>query len=355
MTVDEKYMLRCINLAKAGAGNVAPNPMVGSVLVHNNNIIGEGFHKKYGKAHAEVHCINSVRAENKSLIPEGTLYVSLEPCSHFGKTPPCSDLIIEHKIKKVVIGCKDIFKEVSGRGVQKLRNAGIEVTVGVLENECIELNKRFFTFHEHFRPYITLKWAQSSNGKIGRPEGRVIISNDYTARIVHKWRSEEAAILVGTNTAIQDDPILTTRFWEGQNPVRIIIDRQLKVPRASKIFNAEAKTIIYNTLMNSTEENLHFIKIQGENVESDNGNFIRQVLHSLFEMNVQSVLIEGGTKTLQGFINSNLWDEARIIRNEKLVIENGISAPEMKGFVFKKQEKYGDDAIAYFRNKATTS
>ncbi len=343
MTTEEQYISRCIQLAKAGEGNVAPNPMVGAVLVYDNKIIGEGYHQKYGQAHAEVNCVNNVAEENKAFISQGTLYVSLEPCSHFGKTPPCTDLIIQNKISKVVIGCKDIFKEVAGKGIQKLKDAGVEVIAGVLENECIDLNKRFFTFHEKFRPFIILKWAQSLNGKIDTKGGeRVLISNDYSNRLVHKWRGEEAAILIGTNTALKDDPLLTTRLWPGKNPVRIVIDKELRLPPELKVFNGDAKTIIYNLAKNSNEENLIHIRLEKE-------KFIEQLIHSLFEMNIQSILVEGGAKTLQSFIDKNLWDEARVIINEQLIIENGIDAPQLKNFILEKQEKYGNDTISYFR------
>ena len=336
-------MLRCIQLAKLSAGNVAPNPMVGALLVYENKIIGEGYHKKYGEAHAEVNCINSVSDENKNLISKSTLYVSLEPCAHFGKTPPCADLIIRHHIAKVVIGCKDIFKEVAGRGIQKLEDADIAVIVGVLEKECIELNKRFFTFHQKNRPYIILKWAQSTNGKIGKKGERVLISNDYCNRLVHKWRSEEAAILVGTHTAEQDNPSLTTRLWPGNNPVRIIIDKELRLPTSLSLFDRETTIIIFNLSKETTEKNLLYKKLE------DDG-FTDKLIRSLFEMNIQSILIEGGAKTLQFFINAGLWDEARVITNEKLIIENGVAAPEMKNFILEKQERYSNDVISYFKN-----
>lgn len=342
MTKDEQFMTRCLQLAQLGTGYVAPNPMVGAVLVYEDKIIGEGYHQKYGVAHAEVNCVNNVREENKSLIEKSTLYVSLEPCSHYGKTPPCTDLIIKNKIRKVVIGCKDVYKEVAGKGILKLQNAGIEVHTGVLEKNCVDLNKRFFNFHQKFRPYIILKWAQSFNGKIGsRSDERILISNEYSNRLVHKWRSEEAAILVGTNTALQDDPSLTTRLWQGKNPVRIVIDKEMKLPSTLKIFNAETRTIIYNLTKNSIDENLIFIKLEKE-------NFIEQILHSLFEMNIQSVLVEGGAKTLQSFIDAGLWDEARVITNETLIIENGIASPELKEFNLEKQERYFSDLISYF-------
>lgn len=341
MSIDEQYMNRCIQLAKLGSGNVAPNPMVGAVLIYENKIIGEGYHQKYGEAHAEVNCINNVAEINKSLIEKSTIYVSLEPCSHYGKTPPCADLIIKNKIRKVVIGIKDIYKDVDGAGIQKLRNAGLEVITGVLENECHDLNKRFFTFHQKKRPYIILKWAQSANGKIGSNDGRILISNDYSNRLVHKWRSEEAAILVGTNTALLDNPSLTTRLWEGKNSVRIVIDKELKLPPDLKIFNNKARTFIFNSSKNSIEENVQYIKLE-------NKNFLQDLLHSLFELNIQSVLVEGGTKTLQSFIDLGFLDEARVITNQEMIIEKGISAPEMKRFKLIKQEKYFGDIMDYY-------
>lgn len=338
-------MNRCIQLALSGAGNVAPNPMVGAVLVYEDRIIGEGYHKKYGEAHAEVNCIKQVKEADQPFIEKSTLYVSLEPCSHFGKTPPCTDLIIQQKIKKVVIGCEDIFKEVAGKGIKKLQQAGVEVIAGVLGEKCKALNKRFFTFYGKFRPYIILKWAQSINGKIGSwGNNRVPISNEYSNRLVHKWRSEEAGILVGTNTALQDDPLLTTRIWNGKNPIRIVIDKQLQLPATLQIFNREARTLIFNSLENSSKENLEFIKL-------DDNNFLGQLIHSLFELNIQSIIVEGGTKTLQSFIDKGWWDEARVITNKEMVIENGISAPEMKDFIKEKNEELFSDLINYYKPK----
>ena len=337
-------MSRCLQLAELGAGYVAPNPMVGAVLVYEDKIIGEGYHQKYGEAHAEVNCINSVSEQHKNLVEKSALYVSLEPCSHYGKTPPCADLIIKNKIKKVIIGCKDLYKEVAGSGIQKLRNAGLDIAVGILEKECTQLNKRFFTFHQQFRPYIILKWAQSANGKIGSVEKRILISNDYSNRVAHRWRSEEAAILVGTRTALHDDPLLTTRLWNGKDPVRIAIDKNLILPQTLKLFNADSKTIIYNLRQASTAENVVYIKLEKE-------NFIDQILQSLFEMNIQSVMIEGGSNTLQSFIDAGLWDEARIITNKELIIENGIAAPEMKGFLLEKRLEYDTDVINFYSRK----
>ncbi len=241
LTIDESFMHRCLELARLGAGYVAPNPMVGAVLLHEGRIIGEGWHKEYGKAHAEVNCINAVKESERQFISQSTLYVSLEPCAHHGKTPPCTDLIIRHKIPRVVIGCRDSFKEVDGKGIEKLKAAGIEVETAVLEQECRELNKRFFTFHTKQRPYIILKWAQTSDGfiaplippKVGISEPqtqRLFISNEYSNILVHQWRSEEAAIMVGTNTALLDNPELTTRLWPGPSPVRLVIDLNLRLP-----------------------------------------------------------------------------------------------------------------------------
>ena len=344
MSIDEQYMSRCIQLAELGAGNVAPNPMVGAVLVYDDKIIGEGYHKKYGEAHAEVNCINSVEEKNQHLIEKSTIYVSLEPCAHYGKTPPCADLIIKNNIPKVVIGTKDIYKEVAGAGIEKLKNAGIEVLTGVLENECIDLNKRFFTFHQKQRPFIILKWAQSSNRKIGSERERILISNDYSNRLVHRWRSEEAAILVGTNTALKDDPLLTTRLWKGKNPIRIVIDKNLKLPHELKIFSKTTNTIIFNSLKNTIEENVEYIKLE-------NKNFLEEILRTLYKLNIQSVLVEGGAKTLQSFIDAGLWDEARVITNEEMIIESGIDAPEIKSFKLIKQERYFSDLINYYSKK----
>ena len=315
-------MLRCLELAQLGAGAVAPNPMVGAMLVHNDNIIGEGYHQQFGQAHAEVNCINSVSDENKHLIAASTLYVSLEPCSHFGKTPPCTDLIIEKKIPTVVIGCKDSYGEVDGKGIAKLKAAGINVITGILEKESLDLNKRFFTFHRHQRPYIILKWAQSRDKKIAGSSGeRVFISNDHTNRLVHKWRSEEAAIMVGTNTALLDDPALTTRLWPGRDPIRLVIDMDMKLPASLKLFDGRARTIVFNSQRNEEGEMVSYYKVdKGERM-------LQQILNALYKLKVQSLIVEGGAKLLQSFIDEGLWDEARVISNMELTIGNGITAP----------------------------
>ena len=345
---EEMYMQRCIQLALLGSGKVAPNPMVGAVLVFEHSIIGEGYHENYGHAHAEVNCINSVQEEDKIKISKSTLYVSLEPCAHFGKTPPCADFIIHHKIPKVVIGCTDIFAKVCGMGIQKLREANVEVITPVLEMECITLNKRFFTFHKKKRPYIILKWAQSNNKKIGSLQGRVNISNDYSNRIVHKMRSEEASILIGTRTASIDNPSLTTRLWKGSNPTRLIIDADLKLDHSLKIFNADAPTIIFNTLKDETTENVCFVKLGGQ-------YFLLEMLHSLYNLNINSVLVEGGATTIQFFINSGIWDESVVITNEQMLIEDGVSAPVLSNAVMMHQEKYLNDFIDSYTNNINDS
>jgi len=333
-------MHRCVELAKLAAGNVAPNPMVGAVLVHDGKIISEGYHAKFGEAHAEVNCINNVKEEDKNLIEKSTLYVSLEPCSHFGKTPPCTDLIIKNKIPEVVIGCKDSFKEVDGKGIKRLQEAGIKITTGILEKECRELNKRFFTFHQKQRPYIILKWAESANGKIGIVTGRVLISNEYTNRLVHKWRSEEAAILVGRKTASKDDPSLTTRLYPGNNPVRCVTDNHLTLPTWLTLFDHATPTIVFNLLKEAKEKNIKWVRLQDSTIST--------LLTSMHNQDIQSVIVEGGATLLQSFIDEGLWDEVRTIRNNELTIKNGIDAPELKKATLQKQENYFGDTISYF-------
>lgn len=336
-----------MQLARLGSGYTAPNPMVGAVLVYNQTVIGEGYHQIYGQAHAEVNCINSVSATNQPLIEKSTLYVSLEPCAHFGKTPPCADLIIKCNIPKVVIGCRDSFAAVDGKGIERLRSAGIAVTVAVLEAEAIALNKRFFTFHQQQRPYIILKWAQSSNGKIaGNDYERIFISNPFTNRLVHQWRSEEMAIMVGTNTALKDDPALTSRLYPGKNPVRIVIDMELKLPASLQIFDDASKTIVFNRHKQEAGSMLSFYKIEaGQNV-------IPQILAILYQLQIQSVIIEGGAKLLQSFITANCWDEARVITNTQMKIAEGINAPILQLQKLIKEENILNDSIVYFVNNS---
>ena len=338
-------MHRCIELARLGAGNVAPNPMVGAVLVYNDRIIGEGYHRQYGEAHAEVNCINNVKKEDIHLIEKSTLYVSLEPCSHFGKTPPCADLIIEKKIPQVVIGCRDSFEQVDGKGIQKLLAAGISVITPVLEKQALELNKRFYTFHNRHRPYIILKWAQTVNGKIANSDNsRLLISNEITNREVHKWRSREAAILVGTNTALLDDPSLTTRLWPGNNPVRLVIDLQLKLPSTLHLFDGTVKTIVFNAIQHLEKENLLYYKI------SNDQSIVAQLLKALYQLKIQSVLVEGGTQLLQSFIDEDYWDEAILITNTSLLIQDGIQAPMLKKAEKISSEKIYTDMVDHYKH-----
>ncbi len=337
-------MLRCLQLAQLGAGHVAPNPMVGAVLVYNDRVIGEGYHQQYGQAHAEVNCINQVRNEDKELISKSTLYVSLEPCVHFGKTPPCVDLIIETKIPAVVIGCKDSFEKVKGRGIEKLKAAGIKVTIGILENECLALNKRFFTFYEQHRPYIILKWAQTNDGIVGSiGNERLFISNEKTNQLVHQWRTEEAAILVGTNTALLDDPSLTARLWPGNQPVRLVIDSVLKLPLHLNLFDGKTNTIVFNHIKQLEKGNLVYHRLKKEN------DLLPQIMTTLFNLNLQSVIVEGGAKLLQSFINAKLWDEARVITNTNMQIGDGVAAPVLKNEILVLEQLKENDHIAFFK------
>lgn len=339
-------MQRCLQLAAMGAGRVAPNPMVGAVLVFNGRIIGEGYHQVYGGPHAEVNCINNVTEADREFITKGTMYVSLEPCTHFGKTPPCADLIIKNKIPAVVIGCRDSFVAVNGKGIERLEAAGIHVTVGVLEKDCLALNKRFFTFHEKQRPYIILKWAQSSDGKISAtgPE-RLLISNDLTNRLVHQWRTEEAAILVGTNTALLDNPALTARLWRGNNPVRLVIDKELKLPIHLKLFDGSVKTIVFNYKKQSESENLVYHQLNKKEA------VLTQILSALYSMQIQSVIVEGGFKLLQSFIDEGLWDEARIITNSTMVIRKGLDAPVLNDGMLFEEQNIKNDIVSFIRKK----
>lgn len=322
----EKYMQRCIDLARNGKGRVAPNPMVGSVIVYNDIIIGEGYHQKFGGPHAEVNAINSVK--DKSLLPKSTLYVNLEPCAHSGKTPPCSDLIISEKIKRVVIGTIDPNSVVAGRGIQKLKNSGVEVIQDILTDECLELNKRFFIFHKQKRPFVVLKWAQSRDGFIDinrtpeTPIGPNWISNPISRMLVHKWRSVEQAIMVGTNTIIYDNPSLDTRLWTGNSPVRVIPDRKGRIPGHAKVFDGNHKTIVFTEQYFENRKNLEFVKIEpGKDV-------LQSILSYLFKNDIQSVLIEGGGKLIQSFIDANLWDEARVFKGHS-DFKSGVKSPEL--------------------------
>ena len=322
MTKDEKYIARCIQLASNGLCNAAPNPMVGAVVVHNDVIIGEGYHVRCGEAHAEVNAIRSVK--NKALLKESTIYVSLEPCSHYGKTPPCADLIIKEGIPRVVVGCLDPFSLVAGRGIEKLRNAGIDVTVGVLEKDCQQLIRRFVTFNTLHRPFITLKWAESADGFIdlNRTEGSpYIFSSPLSGMLTHKRRSEHSAILVGKRTALLDNPSLTTRNWFGKNPVRLVIDKDLTLPKSLALFNGEVETIVF-TRKNETSSlpQTTYVTLDFEQA------ILPQIMEELYNRKLQSLMVEGGSILLQSFIDAGLWDEAYIEKSDALLKE-GVKAP----------------------------
>lgn len=321
--------------------------MVGSVIVHNDSIIGEGWHYQAGKPHAEVNAINSVK--DKSLLKEATIYVSLEPCSHFGKTPPCANLIIQHQIPNVVIGCVDSFSEVSGKGIEKLKNNGCNVTIGVLEDECIELNKRFFTFHNKKRPHIILKWAESNDGFIAPNNNSEItwITNTYSRQLVHKLRTEEQAILVGTNTAITDNPKLDARTWKGNNPIRIVLDRTLKIPTNNHLFDGSIKTIVITEIDEHNSENLFFETINFSK------NIPLQICEVLYKHQLQSVIIEGGSRTLQSFIDANLWDEAHVFKGIS-IFKDGIEAPKFKRYII-DSITIKEDTFTLYKNESNSS
>lgn len=337
---DEFYIRRCIELAQKAIGNTYPNPLVGSVIVHNGKIIGEGYHHKAGENHAEINAINSV--EDKSLIPESTIYVSLEPCAHFGKTPPCALKIVELGFKKVVIGAMDSHDKVNGKGKKIIHDAGIEVVSGVLEKECIELNKRFFTYHEKRRPFIILKWAESGDRFMDKDFKPTQISNSLTKQFVHQLRNNEHSILIGTMTALRDNPSLTTREIVGRNPVRILIDIDLKVPTDFNIYSNEAETLVFNSVKESEEGNIKFIKTSRE-------NFIENMLKKLHELQIQSIIVEGGSLVLQQFIDAGLWDETIIIKNKNLVLENGTKAPRFSKIPTDTQD-FRDNVIEFYKN-----
>lgn len=351
----ETYMRRCLELAQRGAGMVAPNPLVGAVLVYRDRIIGEGWHRKYGEAHAEVNCFDSVSEEDRPLIPLSTLYVSLEPCDHFGKTPPCTDLVLRQQVKDVVIGSQDPFEEVNGKGIRRLREAGVTVQVGVLESECREVNKRFFTFHTRHRPYTILKWAQTADGLIaGNGKERLLISNERSNKLVHRWRSEEAAILVGTNTALYDNPYLTTRHWPGRSPERLVLDWDLRLPAHLHLFDKTVPTIVFNAHRHTIDdfENSRFTNLSYYRISRDAG-LVPQVQEALYRLDLQSLIVEGGTMLLQAFIDSGRWDEARVITNISLRPGEGRPAPVLQYEEQWMEECLDEDMIRYFRNTKT--
>lgn len=342
---NEKYMLRAIELAYSGLGSVAPNPMVGCVIVHQDNIIGEGFHAVYGQAHAEVNAIKQVK--NSSLLKESTLYVTLEPCSHFGKTPPCVNAIIENKIPTVVMACKDPNQKVNGSGITELKKNGVTVITGILEKEARFMNRRFMTFQEKKRPYIILKWAETADGFIDklRNTNKVEqhqISGEPAKLLAHKWRTEEQGILVGKYTVINDNPLLTARLVSGKQPIRMVIDRNLELNLNYSIFNGDATTLIFNEKKNETRTNLIYKQINFS-------DFSTEFSKTLCEMNILSVIIEGGTTTLNHFIQSDIWDEARIFQSE-LKFNEGLSAPKLNQIPDEKIKVGADQLNIYYKS-----
>lgn len=328
--IHDFYMLRCIQIAKNGLGTTAPNPMVGAVVVYDDKIIGEGFTSPYGGSHAEVNAINAVK--DKSLLKKATLYVTLEPCSHFGKTPPCADLIIEHKIPTVVIGLLDPHDKVAGKGIQKLKDTGCEVITGILEKECREHHKRFLTFQEKKRPYIILKWAETEDGfiapdkKLRNTKQPFWITNEYSRLLVHKWRTEEQAILIGTTTVLEDNPKLDARLWKGKNPSRIIIDKDLKIDATFHVLDGSINTMVFteNNDISKYIDGAQYILIDFSK------NIASQICEKLYQQHILSVFIEGGTKTIQSFIDNGLWDEARIFTGATS-FNSGVKAPKIQG------------------------
>ncbi|WP_411031006.1 bifunctional diaminohydroxyphosphoribosylaminopyrimidine deaminase/5-amino-6-(5-phosphoribosylamino)uracil reductase RibD [Spongiimicrobium sp. 3-5] len=349
MKIHEKYILRCIQLAKNGVGTTFPNPMVGSIIVHKGRIIGEGFTSPYGGAHAEVNAINSVK--DQSLLKEATLYVTLEPCSHFGKTPPCADLIVRQGIPNVIIGTLDPNSKVAGKGVKKLRESGCNVIVGVIEGACREHHRRFLTFYEKKRPYFLLKWAQTEDGFIAPEHTKrnndpqpYWISGVRSRQLVHQWRSEEQAILVGTNTVIQDNPKLDVRHWHGNSPTRIILDRDLKIDARFNVYNGKAKTIIVtgNENIGNNMDNVDYVGIDFSQ------NVIKQLCEVLYAHKILSVLVEGGAQTLQTFITAGIWDEARVFIG-KSNFGKGLKAPILTEHPVNIKNIDGD-ALNIYRN-----
>ena len=340
---DEKYIRRCIQLASNGIGNAAPNPMVGAVIVCDGKIIGEGYHVICGQAHAEVNAIRSVK--QPELLKRSTIYVSLEPCSHYGKTPPCADLIVEKGIPRVVIGCQDPFSKVAGRGIQKLKDAGCEVKVGVLEEECKQLIHKFITFNTIKRPYITLKWAESADGFIDkkRTDGHPVrLSSDLSVMMVHKHRAEAAAILVGRRTAKLDNPSLNIRSWYGKNPVRVVLDRNLSLPKHLHLFDGKVPTLVMNAVKSGSEtENVEYVQLDYSR------SILPQIMTELYNRKLQSLLVEGGTQVLQSFIDEGLWDEA-YVEQTALVLNDGVEAPTLpRQTVAERIDLFGAHVLRY--------
>jgi len=345
---DEFYITRCLELASLAMGSVSPNPMVGCVIVADGQIIGEGYHQQYGKPHAEPNAISSViekyGTQAQELLKIATAYVNLEPCAHFGKTPPCADLLVKHQLKKVVIGNRDPFASVDGKGIEKLKNAGIEVVSGILDAECRHFNRRFFTRIKQQRPYIVLKWAETANGFFATTDGhQKWISGNLAKRLAHQWRTEEDAILIGKKTALMDNPQLTAREWPGKNPIRLVIDKNLQVPQSNHIFNNEAKTIIFNEIKTDVVDNIQYIQM-----EDMHFYLAQKIAFQLYLMDIQSVIIEGGVNILKQFLETNLWDEARIFSSANSWTE-GIASPSISGNLT-EQIQVGPDKLSIYIN-----
>jgi diaminohydroxyphosphoribosylaminopyrimidine deaminase/5-amino-6-(5-phosphoribosylamino)uracil reductase len=347
-TLRETYMKRCLDLALLGLSNTAPNPLVGSVIIYNDHIIGEGFHHRFGGPHAEVNAVNAVK--DKSLLRNSILYVNLEPCSHTGKTPPCVDMIIRAGIPEVVIGIADPNPLVAGNGIGKLQLAGVKVITGVLKDQCRELNRRFLTFHTHKRPYIILKWAQTSDGFIDiiRENPGILqptwISNDISRMLVHKWRSEEQSVLVGTQTAIMDNPRLNVREWPGKSPIRMVIDKNLKLSKKLNLFDNTSTTIVFNALTNLQKDHTRYVRL------NTNGGFLNAMLSYLYETGIQSVLVEGGRTLINSFIMANLWDEARVFTGQKQFTA-GVPAPVIQT-AESEEFHIREDLLMLYRNES---
>lgn len=338
-------MQRCIGLALKGAGQASPNPMVGAVLVYQDRIIGEGWHQQYGQAHAEVNCIASVAPSDRPYIDQSTLYVSLEPCAHYGKTPPCAGLIIQYKIPQVIVGCTDSFKEVSGKGIEKLKAAGVQVTTGILEEACRRLNRSFFTRQEKQRPYIILKWAESEDGFIAPEEGkRYMLSNVFSQKLVQKMRSETDGILVGYRTALQDNPKLSNRYGSGKQPVRMVIDPEGALPPDLHLFDQSQETIIFNHHRSGRQGNLSFVQLNPDRPVA------AQVAQCATGIN--SMIVEGGTQTLQAFIDEGLWDEAYIFKTEH-ILQKGTPAPVLRNYKNPQRFLLLEDVVHIYHHEYT--
>jgi diaminohydroxyphosphoribosylaminopyrimidine deaminase/5-amino-6-(5-phosphoribosylamino)uracil reductase len=347
-------MQHALGLATLAAGHVAPNPMVGAILWAEGRIIGQGYHQKFGGPHAEIVCLDSVKPEDRHLIPKAEMLVTLEPCAHQGKTPPCADRLIREGIPRVWIACRDPFPQVNGKGIERLQAAGIDVRLGLLEAEAKELNRRFFCYHTQHRPYIILKWAETADGFMAAPPEKelkgqqppLVISNAWSQRILHRWRMEEAAIMVGWRTAMADNPQLTNRYWPGPSPLRVLIDRDLRVPLSCHIYH-EHPSLVYNQLRSGKEGSADQVQMAAGD------DFLNQVLEDLHKRGIQSVLVEGGAGLLQAFIQKGIWDEARVIRNRSLYIQQGLAAPVLPATSITSVENWENDTHSFYRNAQT--